>query len=381
MMYFRGKEIRSDEMTKGEMILYTVISLFAFRLLMALIFGKEYEHCVFGIEINNLIVAGILWVIISICFGTIYTYVIDNERNIIELIKLVAVIGALSVLCFVADDFGVLYNILIAICVICIVPGCYYLLRRYIFAKRRKKRIRWHRLLRRCFRKSYLVFQIVIVFLAFASMGYGFKADNSRYEVGTEELCYADKAYVEVLNENDMVSILDANKTQLVPLKQDIYCTLSREERLNTLQVLLNCIMGELGCEEEYRLASEVMPSYKLGYYNERLQAVVVSDSILMSLAGSEVCSTLLHEAYHAYQNEMVDKLQNQQGSNFTASDEVLQWYYEMCNYIDYNPYSGNSYKSYDDYSGQALESSANEYMDQWSGFITDYINSLDIEM
>ena len=378
MMYFKGKEIRADEMGKRNMLLYTVVLLFGLRVVLSLIFGKKYALCVFGIEMKTVIGAIILWIICSICSGLIYTYLLVNERNIIELFKLGFTVGALSVICFFANSIGIPFKIIKTLFYVCIVPVVLHVIRCYGISKKINRKIRWIKLIRRSFRKAYFIFQ-VSVFILLALLG-EYKLVDRFNDNTSETLNYSNKEYVEVYNENDMASILDANRRKLIPLKKEIYCTLSREERLNSLQVLLDCILDELGCEEEYRLTSEVMPAYKLGYYNERLHVVVVSDSILMSFTNSdEVCSTILHEAYHAYQNEMINRFQSQSNDDSFASSEVARWYWEMYNYVEYNPYAEDSTKSYLDYSEQALESSANRFMNQWSGFIADYINNLDI--
>ncbi len=271
-----------------------------------------------------------------------------------------------------------MYKTIVPAFLICLVFGIFHIMSRFTYSRLMNKRIRWRRLLCKSLHKSFDLFKILIV-ISFCSLVFRRLSGNMTDKSNAFDSQYYVQNYnAAIYEKNDLPSILEEHRDELLPLSSRIYGGLSREERIDSLQIYLNCVLSSLGCENECSLASEVMPEYKLGYYDDSLHIVVISDLLLMSDNSLEACSTILHEAYHAYQNEIVTRVKNDSGDNIIVTYEISQYDREINNYANYDPYSYNSDKSFEEYSNQFIEASANCFEAQWRGYIVDFLNGLE---
>ena len=146
----------------------------------------------------------------------------------------------------------------------------------------------------------------------------------------------------------------------------DVFQKLNYEEKCKVCEAIVRCEGRYLGLDRVQVIFDDNMADSKLGCYNGKSNTIRLNAKVLMngSVDGGsnkEVLNTILHEARHAYQAEMVGmycEVSNQQRNLLCfQSIGVDEWLEERKNYV-----SAEKSSDYSLYAEQAVEVDAREY-------------------
>ncbi len=118
--------------------------------------------------------------------------------------------------------------------------------------------------------------------------------------------------------------------------------------KLNTCQVLANVCQAELGINE-LNVVTANTSDIIAGYYNDQEHQIMINLDYLMSASGPDVCDTVIHEAYHAYEHRIVDAYlaapEDMQG--LALYQNAATYMKEFENYQDCNSLDSDDYYAY----------------------------------
>lgn len=200
---------------------------------------------------------------------------------------------------------------------------------------------------------------------------------NKRKAVNNEnELIYSSNA--EKLEYEEGTSLFDANKSELIKFKEDIYLNLSLDEKLELAQLVVNIECYDLGIDPVQVATKCLCDSNLNGYYSSKNDHIVIDTHILQGDFGVDVLiACCLHEVYHVYEircAEIIDiSSLSAETANLRFFRDVASWKQEMYDYQD-------SSESVEKYAHQKLEIRANEYSNTWTREYIDYINSIELD-
>ncbi len=154
--------------------------------------------------------------------------------------------------------------------------------------------------------------------------------------------------------------VWDANMLGLSYLKQSVYRDLSMQEKLNALQTLLDIETQYLfDAPGEVELCCAATKDGTLGYYILGYSTIVISEKALNDRDRAVSC--ILHEARHAYQERVVQYLEEAgvYDTTLLKETEVYAWRSEENHYV-----SGQ--EDIENYYSQRIEQDAREYSEKW---------------
>ena len=93
----------------------------------------------------------------------------------------------------------------------------------------------------------------------------------------------------------------------LIKLEEDIWTTLSVQEKLDVLQAVADCERARMGIPHELTVGSSVTRERQQGYYEDAAHQIIIGLDHLNNDPSEEVLDTVVHEARHAYQHRLVD--------------------------------------------------------------------------
>lgn len=120
-----------------------------------------------------------------------------------------------------------------------------------------------------------------------------------------------NKVAAEVPTENSEWTIAN-NISTVSNLRQEVWETLSLNQKSDTLQTICNIEANYLGLPHELNLIIEKISSEStVSQYDDRTHTVTVSINYLDKMEAEEILDAVCHEAYHAYQHRLVDAYDN----------------------------------------------------------------------
>lgn len=356
--------------TVSDSIFYMCFTSILVRSLLGISYGGKYYLPFLGIALST-VFGRILYGLIIAINLFICLCVINVRRTLHGSVLYGLIPPFISFYFFYCQTYK-LFSVFIIFITICLfsVSICEYIEKLKI-AKKRGKRLRKSRVIHRLFEGpfevySYLAFLTLIIFTSLYLFVPSF--DGSRGQSAKVKATTYDS-----LNDLDFYKLLDENKEELMVLKSEKFCKASDAEKLDALQVLLNCECTYLGVEP-VTLKMREMEHYELGYYQSGGTSVFINPDEIKDAVDSDKCiEIVLHEGRHHMQKKSID---------FCTShnvDVTLPIYADIRiwkeNYDTYYEYLEDDSSSYMLYRNQPIEADAYEFGCSMQKLISAYIN------
>lgn len=228
------------------------------------------------------------------------------------------------------------------------VAGIALILLRRIQRPHMRRRIIRSRLYRcvKCFRGNVCAALLAIIVLAGVLM--------SRAEAAATDALASVPMYGEAYS-------MTANMETLVKLKEDVFCELNTEEKLEICKVVCQVEARYLGIETQINVSSAQMDEKVLGCYSHESHTVYINNKHLENGSSYAIVTTCLHEMYHSYQHRLVESYYqvDPQSRNLLMYREIADYIEEM---KDYKTGLGESKEDFYDYYTQDMEVMARAY-------------------
>lgn len=152
------------------------------------------------------------------------------------------------------------------------------------------------------------------------------------------------------------VTIAD-NIDVVANLREEVWSTLSIQERLDTLQVVVNIESSYLGLPHELTVGAEPMEENTIAFYRDAAHQIRINIEYLESMPAYEMLDAVCHEAYHAYQYRLCDAWESvgSDYKNLMAFSNVPDYMDNFANYID-------GEDNFDEYYVLTCEETARQY-------------------
>ncbi len=151
---------------------------------------------------------------------------------------------------------------------------------------------------------------------------------------------------------------IENSKAQLSQLDEQIWSTLSTQEKLDVMQTVANIEKNYLGLPHELTIETEDLEGETLGSYWDFHYVIKIDSEHLENSMAKDVLDTICHEAYHAYQHRLVD-IYNQsspEDKDLLMFEDVKKYKEEFeLNYV-------NGVDGFTEYYSQQCEIDAREY-------------------
>lgn len=170
---------------------------------------------------------------------------------------------------------------------------------------------------------------------------------------------YEPKSSINVSTENISEWTIANNMESILLIKPGSWDTLSIEQRLDVLVVLVNIERNYLGITSEIHLSADNLDENTLGCYISNDNKIKLNIVHLKNSPVAKVVHTLLHECYHSYTEQQIEvyNLIPEEYKNMLLFRNAQIYQEEYSNYID-----GDD--SYYEYASQYCEKHANAYAD-----------------
>lgn len=148
----------------------------------------------------------------------------------------------------------------------------------------------------------------------------------------------------ELFSQTSFESLAIQNEAVLRNLASDKWATLSHEEKMNTLQTVVNIETTYL-TTSPITLKSTKLEDSTVGQYSYDENIIYIDSEFMATSDSMDVIDTICHECRHAYQHSVVDMLDWSQDSVTTHYfyRSARQWKLEFSDYrngqLDYNTY------------------------------------------
>ena len=120
-------------------------------------------------------------------------------------------------------------------------------------------------------------------------------------------------------------------------LQEEEWMTLSAQQKLDVLGVVLNIEIRYLGLDHELYLKSSVLDKNTVAHYNDRDHSIMIDIDHLQTAAAVDVLDSLCHECYHSYQHQMITlyEIVPERYRNMMLFHPVDSYIEEFTDYID----------------------------------------------
>lgn len=224
---------------------------------------------------------------------------------------------------------------------------------------------------------------VMIVIVTVIPLGIGFSGTEASY-ASAKPITYATN--MRDLETTTPSFLWEPNKEKLRLLSDKVYLTLAFQERVNALQELVNIECSYLGVSEPCQLVVKDLASYNIaGYYQDSQRIIALDKSYVEGESAFEAIGVLLHECFHCYQADCCRNYEDivQAGVYKDILDEELLFYRDCKSWIaDMNNYRSceepSDFEDYYMYASQSLETSAEDYRNEWWLAYWKFINNID---
>lgn len=355
-----------------ESMFYMCLTSISVRSLLGISYGGKYYLPFIGIALSSIagrIIYGFIIVLnIYICLRII------NVRRTLHGSVLYGLIPPfISFYFFYCQTykFASVFLIFITICIF-FVPVCEFI-EKHEIAKRKKKRLRKLKVIHKLFDGPYRVYSFMafltlfifsILFLFVPSFD-GKRGQSANVKATTYES----------VSNSDFFKLLDENKEELMILKSSNFSSASDVEKLNGLQVLLNCECTYFGVEP-VTLKMREMENYELGYYQSGGTSVFINPDEVRDAMDSDKCiEIVLHEGRHHLQNQCVVYAEdNNLDLSLPVYADIRAWKENINSYYEYIE-DESTVSNYLTYRTQPIESDAYEFGCSMQTLISSHIN------
>ena len=120
-------------------------------------------------------------------------------------------------------------------------------------------------------------------------------------------------------------------------LREDVWSTLNLQERVDTLQVIVNIECSYLGLPHELTVGADTMEENTIAFYRDNTHQIRVNIEYLESMPAREMLDAVCHEAYHAYQYRLCDAWESvgSDYKNLMVFSNVQDYKDNFENYVD----------------------------------------------
>lgn len=157
----------------------------------------------------------------------------------------------------------------------------------------------------------------------------------------------------------------DENVDTMLKLQEDVWKTLSPEERLKVLQCVANCEARYLGIWTPLTVKVTEMSDPLGGFYRDTERTIYINRESFLNNSAEKLVETVCHESYHAYSHRLVDlylnadekeqqlmvfdkvKMYADEFENYVGAETDLYEYYQQKCEIDAYVYGVNSMEAY----------------------------------
>lgn len=170
--------------------------------------------------------------------------------------------------------------------------------------------------------------------------------------------------------EANKAEVLEENMPVISKVSENIWNSLSSEEKLDVLQTLANVEKTQLGISHEVNVCADSLGLGTYGCYNYNSHTVYINKWILRESDSTECVKTICHELRHAYQHDSAEAyLSLDKKHQQLAIFDDLRDYYE--NLDDYKDVSDG----FSEYENQTVEADSRAYSEERTSF---YLNAAD---
>lgn len=226
---------------------------------------------------------------------------------------------------------------------------CIMIFARKIQNKNQKKEIIKRRLKFAVFGIQNILAVSIIIFLTISNMGEWFRGIEFAMAEKNAGINY-EKEYT-----------VKRCKETLAKLQQDVWETLSRNEKLELLFVIAEIEADYLGLPHQLFVeVKEIEDEETLGYYTNEKNTIYIDETAFETSQAYEVLGVMLHEAYHAYQLQAVKVYRSvdNQAKRLLMFRGARSYEWEFINYIDGD-------EDFDTYYEQQMEEDARKYSEE----------------
>lgn len=180
----------------------------------------------------------------------------------------------------------------------------------------------------------------------------------------------------------------EPNKDKLILLSDKLYPQLLFQERVNALQDLVNIECSYLGVVKPCQLVVKELGNYNIaGYYQDSQRIIAIDIALVENGSSLEAIGVLLHECFHCYQADCCRIYMDiaQDGVYEDILNEDLLFFRDCKSWLDdMNHYCScedpSDFEDYYMYASQALETSADDYRNEWLFPYWKFINNISEE-
>ena len=187
-----------------------------------------------------------------------------------------------------------------------------------------------------------------------------YRLENPVYAAESTQLEELTALYEARASETD--DIYEANTELFLCFGDSAWQEMTSEEKITVVQALVNFEVTEvLGVPDTIEVFSEKNESSSLlGYYDEVENNIFINSDLLEESTAQNCLETICHETFHYYQHYLISSLDwDLEITGTWYFVQAAEWKYNSENYIS------ASLSTYDLYSSQALETSAQEFAEQ----------------
>jgi len=183
------------------------------------------------------------------------------------------------------------------------------------------------------------------------------------------------KSKVKAVGNNNLETWTIANNIEYISIFFDgSWQKCSQERKTTAIQIVANIECRYLGLPHELNVITTCLPENTLGSYDDKTHTIQINIGHFEDSEPIEILNTICHEAYHAYQNRLVD-----------AYDDIDEQYKNMLFFYNVEQYK-EEFESYSDgddfieYYIQTCEITARAYasdaVQEYEERISEYLNS-----
>ena len=136
------------------------------------------------------------------------------------------------------------------------------------------------------------------------------------------------------------------------------------EEKAALLQTLVNYECAKLGVKEHITVKTEVNGLSQMGSFDREAKLIRINVRNLETLPAETIMETILHETFHAFQNDLIERVDWKDPVTDSAYfDQLRIWKQNQEDYVRANPLENPD--SVEGYEKQPLEASARAYAEE----------------
>ena len=165
--------------------------------------------------------------------------------------------------------------------------------------------------------------------------------------------------------EKNKAEAVTKNISDISKIDENIWKTLSLEDRLDTMQTLANIEKTHLGISHEVNVRADLIGLFTYGAYDFSKHEVTINVLVLMDDDSTEAVDTLCHEVRHAYQHDSVDAFLSldKEYQQLVIFDDMRAFYENL------EDYQSAMRDGFEEYENQTVEADSRKYAEERTAF------------